>query len=795
MAKGGSLPDGIRSRGHSDIGKLFENDADGNHVACLGSIGINYEKRTFYLRPTSNDVSKKVSANDMMYFIAHDRIEWGDPGNRDKVVHYIMQMNSVQEVAETRQQAVSAATDALAEIDVDLANKKRYSGAVARSRAIMGASALAIAGAAAAVMVRKPAEAVGGIAGSIEGEGFDLGVSSDNLAHATQVSVMGDLNEIYGITFDSKTFEVSMSGGALGRVDELVSVNPYVSSIPSHMRPLYYRKDAFHQTRVIVDHAMNGQYGVYMDNPVGFINGKLGYRLMLVGGKGMNSIVIREPVDPGDIGADQAAQQLYKEREALRKGRSSDSSEDEDEEDRSSEASLMKASWLGIDKADIDSSRIALSYWYPAEGNDENRSGIVARKIALIDVSTLVDGSATDPASVPASQLDYLDTADYKDPAISCSPSSNSTHWWIAYTRDGEFRLRKWEKNIDLVERGDLTDWSCYDVTGSDSGVTDYQLMGDMLFFVQDNTLRCEDLSGLSLSYGEDGAKMVARLAPVDICPRTDIRSNDDSDMIAVGNAEGIRPTPAPRYEAVRVSTSSGSDYGIIYISNRTGELVFANVGTILSTQGRSGAKSLEESRQDRAAAEEEERKRLEEQAAEQERLRLEAEEQERKRLEEQAAAEERARQEEQARRAAEEEAARQAEEERIRLEEEERIRREEEARIAQEQGGQPAPEAPAPDAVAFAGRPPAMVPVADEQVLQDIADEAEALEASPSKPSASAETSETSRFLTVLRTPAEGSTIVCFTANGSQVIWIEEDMSGERTMRISPIYYRGAGD
>ena len=569
----------------------FDKDAYNHRGELQGRLVVDQDNATFYVRG-KNKASSRIPHDRVNFMLANGLIDFDHEDSETYLIDYMMRLDEHQRKSKEQRLAQYNAGKEKKVLDESRKIQKKTSKNSHFARIIWFVGCAAIIGLGVFMAQPKDAPAPGDM--SIAGVGSDYGIDSDLLQNATYLTAIGNGPTLHGLIFDDEIVESGQQNSNESKIKENVMVNAEVSTTyPVHLRPLYYDRSTFYQSQIKIDDAKQGSIGIYLQNPSGYSLGVPANELVLVGGRGMSSVVISSPDPYASISAADAASAIEQaQREQAQGGYGA-------YEQERNVADQMPENWNGYDYADIDNGKIAASYWYTTDGSKKTED--LHRRVAIWDVSSVLDKGESAVSSLEAVQINYQDRdSNFYNPVISQSPASNGVACWLGYMKQAPngavgFYIRRFEDADDvLVESYDNT-LSTFDLTGNDYPISNYTLNGDRLFFEQQGYIWVMDLSKIQITVDlENNQRTVKKENPVKICHASDIRPSVTRDEEFVAKVTHATTVPVAHYQVTQISTDKGLQFGIAFIESETGNLVFqpcngATAAAVDSAEGTGG--------------------------------------------------------------------------------------------------------------------------------------------------------------------------------------------------------------
>ena len=566
--------------------RLCETSDEGNRVPVLrdgkfvrdqriGRLVVDFGNDAFWFRPLRGTASR-LSMQDVSSLVANDLIVFDNPSSREPLIRYLMEYDrraATLKEAEVRATESREKAQSL-QADTKLQRAVRRNTGVAKltwTLAMLGLVAIAFL---ATIPAQKPAPA----SATISGVGQDLGVDSGSLQQASYIQALGNGTELYGVVTNTTTKEVGDTSSGNGTVTEDIVFNPKASAQPIHMRPLYYDKSSFYQTQLSTDPSGESKTAIYLQNPNGYALGVSANQLMLVTGSGMTSMPLITPDAYTSKTADQAQSDIEDEQ--------SDSASERTKNNRNGESSDeaagsgMPDGWLGVDHASIGSDRVAASYWY-TKGNT-GKTGDKHRRIAVLNIKDVLSSGANATSDMDIAQINYQDLdSNYYAPEIAQDADSKGSTYLLAYMKqdyDGNtgFFVRRIQSDDDVLVESYTNTFSTQDLTGRTDPITNYRLLGNRLFFEQSGYVWMMNLSESKLSVTINGTqRTISRENAIKICKSSDIYASVTPDEQRAADESGSNVQPVAHYTPMTLTTTNGTEYGIVFTEADTGDLVF----------------------------------------------------------------------------------------------------------------------------------------------------------------------------------------------------------------------------
>ena len=566
--------------------RLCETSDDGNRVPVLregkfvrdqriGRLAVDFGNDAFWFRPLRGTASK-LSMQDVSSLVANDLIVFDNPASREPLIRYLMEYDrraATLKEAEVRATESKEKAQAL-RADTKLQRSVRRNTRVAKltwTLAMLGLVAIAYL---ATIPAQQPAPANA----TISGIGQDLGVDSDSLQQASYIQALGNGTELYGVVTNTTTKEVGDTSSGNGTVTEDIVFNPKASAQPIHMRPLYYDKSSFYQTQLTTDPSGESKTAIYLQNPNGYALGVSANQLMLVTGSGMTSTQLITPDAYTNKTADQAQSDIEDAQNNSASERTSHSKNGKSSSEAS--GSGMPNGWLGVDHASIGSDMVAASYWY-TKGNSGKTSD-KHRRIAILNIKDVLASGSSAVSSMDIAQINYQDLdSNYYAPEISQDTDSKGSTYLLAYMKQDYngntgFFVRRIQSDDDVLVESYTNTFSTQDLTGSTDPITNYRLLGNRLFFEQSGYIWMMNLSESKLSVTINGTqRTISRENAIRICQASDIYASVTSDEQRAADESGSIVQPVAHYTPMTLTTTNGTEYGIVFTESDTGDLVF----------------------------------------------------------------------------------------------------------------------------------------------------------------------------------------------------------------------------
>lgn len=566
--------------------RLCETSDDGNRVPVLrngkfvrdqriGRLVVDFGNDAFWFRPLRGTASK-LSMQDVSSLVANDLIVFDNPASRKPLIRYLMEYDrraATLKEAEVRATESEERAQAL-KADTKLQRSVRRNTRVAKltwTLAMLGLVAIAY-------LATMPAQQPAPASATISGVGQDLGVDSDSLQQASYIQALGNGTELYGVVTNTTTKEVGDTSSGNGTVTEDIVFNPKASAQPIHMRPLYYDKSSFYQTQLTTDPSGESKTAIYLQNPNGYALGVSANQLMLVTGSGMTSIPLITPDAYTSKTADQAQSDIEDAQNNSASERTSSSKSNRSSSEAS--GSGMPDGWIGVDHASIGSDMVAASYWY-TKGNSGKTSD-KHRRIAILNIKDVLASGASAVSGMDIAQINYQDLdSNYYAPDISQDTDSKGSTYLLAYMKQDYngntgFFVRRIQSDDDVLVESYTNTFSTQDLTGSTDPITNYKLLGNRLFFEQSGYIWMMNLSESKLSVTINGTqRTISRENAIRICQASDIYASVTSDERRAADESGSVVQPIAHYTPMTLTTTNGTEYGIVFTESDTGDLVF----------------------------------------------------------------------------------------------------------------------------------------------------------------------------------------------------------------------------
>lgn len=575
----------VYSELRDDSGKVVL-DEDNSKIRDkkIGRLVVDFTKDEFWLRPFQGN-AKRLTSDQVATLVANDLVIFDQPSSKKSLTTYLMKRE--ERIETVRKAELDKARNAhkLHDMVEDrrLFVRAKRAGIIARVAWVIAMAGFV--GLAFVVSVPRGGEVGNSVsAPTIEGEGQDYGVDSSLLSDATYIEAIGSATNMYGVITDHGIRETGDTDAST--VKENILTKPSISSEPLHMRPLYYDKSSFMQTKPEPNLSDGSKTAIYLQNPLGYSLGVPANELLIIGGNNLAAVKVLSPAEYRDRSAAETASDIERsQQEAIQllAGRVNSTYGT-----TGLEAGAMPAGWLGLDDASYDGERIAVSYWHTEDNS--GRKEDLRRRIALLDVGdVLTDGEAALP-SMGIAQLNYQDTdSQFYDPVVSLDPTSNGTTYLLAYRKrdyagnEGTF-LRRIRSNEDVLLEKYSNTFSTSDLTDSDADITNISFIGSKMFFEQSNSIWMLDCSEKELSIDVSGqSRVVKRKAPVEIAKVSEMRTVLTEDDKARYEARNETPVPTARYMPMALTTRDGIQYGIVFVEAESGNLVFKAVEDMIA--------------------------------------------------------------------------------------------------------------------------------------------------------------------------------------------------------------------
>lgn len=579
--------------GNVEFGTLLD---ENDHSVTLGRLAIDYDTQEFWQRPATGEKAFMVNWKNVAHYLAVGAIRYDDPQMEKRLLGFLQRKEKSDEIkrrAKEEQEAHEKAVERVKENN-KLIKQTRLRAGMAR---VFWVAACLIAIAVtfiATIPPNAPAEA----APSIAGVGQDYGIPSSELAQASYIAALGDATNLYGVIVDQNIIEVGAASTNDTSIKENVMLNPYVSQQPIHMRPLYYDKSSFYQSALSINDYTGGSSAVYLQNPKGYKENKAANDLVLTGGPGISCVTIASPEAYQALSGDEAASQLEDAQESLAEN-------DVAYEDPDRVPSAPPEGWIGFDSCDIDGSWVVASYWYRQSAM---LGGNLMRRVIVYDVQNVLDTGAAGLEQMNSANMNYqvLDSS-YYDPVVSTSRATNGQLHWIAYTKQDAtgqtgVYVRRVETTTDILNESYENTLPGKALTDSNAPITNYTLDGDYLFFEQTGAIWYMDLSKVTVTMVMTNGTMkpvYQKNNPIKICSTSDIRPDTTRDEEFRASQTGVAVTPKCHYKVMKVITSGGVEYGIVFVDSSRGDLVFCPTHAIIVAGSTSGNVSTDSNASD----------------------------------------------------------------------------------------------------------------------------------------------------------------------------------------------------
>ena len=554
---------------------LDEND----HDKVLGRLALDADSQLFYLRPANGERSQQLPWTSVAHYLAVAAIKYDNPKYEKSLVGYLQRLEEKSK-QEQRHLAEKKQTDELIkqyEEDQTILKKTRrraHSARIVWALACIGAIAFTF-------LLTIPAAPPAAAYPTIAGQGADYGVASSALSSSTYIEAMGSAQELFGVIVDNDVREVGQALTGESLIRENIMLSPQISEQPIHMRPLYYNKSTFYQSEPVVNDTDGGMTAVYLQNRSVYNQGLAPNELVLMMGSGITTITLAAPVTEVAQSAADAAKMIEDEQ-------ASALDDKHKTEDQANIPSTMPEGWIGFDYCDIDDTWVVGSYWYQRPAA---LGGGLARRVVVYDITQVKAQGSEGLKQMNPTQLNYqLYDASYYAPVVSRSKVTNGQFHWLGYMKQDKtgqqgFYIRKIGNTSDiLAESGDNT-FSTYDLTNSNSPISNYTLDGDYLFYEQEGAIWRANLSELQVQIDPvSRMRKVTKEIPTKICLTRDMKSTttqDEQFRAQQLDAKAV-PVPVAHYRVMKITTSQGLQYGIVFVDESTGNLVFAPCSAII---------------------------------------------------------------------------------------------------------------------------------------------------------------------------------------------------------------------
>lgn len=557
-----------RAHGNIEFGTLLD---ETDHGIELGRLAIDYDTEEFWELPATGDKAFPLPWQNVAHYLAAGAIRYDDPDMEKRLISFLRRKEDSEKQREAIERTKAEQEKVAKEVEDNnklIAQTKLRAG-MARTFWVMGC----LVAIAATFIFTIPPAPPAAAEPTIAGVGADYGIPTDELAKASYIEALGDANTLYGVIVDQDIIEVGTATTGESTIKENVMLNPYVSEQPIHMRPLYYNRQTFYQSSLVVNDYKGGSSAVYLQNPKGYKDGKAANDLVLTGGPGISNITIASPDAYQALSGDDAASLLEDTQEEA-----ADQGMEYEDPDRM--PSSPPDGWLGFDSCDIDGTWVVASYWYR---QSEMLGGNIMRRVIMYDVQNVLDSGAEGLANMNSVNLNYqvLDSS-YYDPVVSTSKATNGQVHWIGYMKQDPsggtgFFIRKVTTTTDILNEDFTNTFSMQDITGSRAPITNYTLDGDYLFFEQSGYIWYTDLSKMQVERSQysDGQKIIKKNNPIQICSTSAIYPSVTRDEQFRADQTGVATVPRSHYKVMRITTSGGISYGIVYIDAASGDVVF----------------------------------------------------------------------------------------------------------------------------------------------------------------------------------------------------------------------------
>lgn len=550
-----------------------------DHDKVLGRLALDADSQLFYLRPANGERSQQLPWTSVAHYLAVAAIKYDNPKYEKSLVGYLQRLEEKSKQEQRQLAEAKQKEDIIKQYEDDMTLLKKTKVRSHLARIVWAMACLGVIAVTFLLTVPSPPPAAA--YPTIAGQGADYGVASSELDSATYVEAMGNAQEMFGVIVDRDTREVGQALTGESVVRENVMLSPQISEQPIHMRPLYYNKATFYQSDPVVNDSDGGMTAVYMQNRSMYNQGLAPNELVLMMGSGITTITLAAPVTEVSQDADEAAKQIEESQETALDDKHKTV-------DTKNIASDMPDGWIGFDYCDIDDTWVVGSYWYQLPAS--LGSGL-ARRIVVYDITQVkVSGSAGLQQMNPA-QLNYqLYDSNYYAPVVSRSKATNGQYHWLGYMKqDGSgqrgFYVRKIGNTSDILAETGLNTFSTYDITNSNSPISNYALDGDYLFYEQENAIWRANLAELQVQVDPvSNSRKVTKELPTKICSTRDMRAatNSDDEFRTKQLDPKAEAPMTSRYKVMKITTSQGLQYGIVFVDDATGNLVFTPCSAII---------------------------------------------------------------------------------------------------------------------------------------------------------------------------------------------------------------------
>lgn len=589
--------------GSSELGNVYEEllDENDNKIVLedgtlergeyIGRLVADFSNDMFYLKPVTGP-SVRLNRTQLSSLIANELIDFDFPESRDQLITYLMALSNQQdEIQKAEQEALSQATAmSIADENAQLFSRVRTRSRIARLTWTIGM--LILIGVSVYHFIPKPMETLD--MQNISGIGGDLKIPSENIQNSDYIAMLSEGGVTYGTFTQTGTKETWDTESGTSTVSENILTNTNVSNNPIHMRTLFYDKANYHQSKVKINNSDGGSNGIYLHNPSGYSLGVPTNELVWFSGRELSTVTIAAPEGYQDKTADETAEKIQERQESTAEtvlnGKANNNSNSQEKDI----AAQMPESWNGMDSASIDANRIAGSYWYTknASGKQED----LRRKIAIYDISSLKGNSTTENSeeteAVPTALLNYQDNnSNFYDPIIGLDKTSNGSTYHLGYMQQDPnggtgFFIRRIKTNEDILLQKYENTLSTQDITGKDGLISNYCFLGNKLFYEQSGSIWMIDISENKLKINIIGNnRTITRENPVEVCKVSKIRATIDTDNALHAKMLNESPVPVADYKPIAFTINNGGiEYGIVYVSNDNGNLVYQPIMQAVSS-------------------------------------------------------------------------------------------------------------------------------------------------------------------------------------------------------------------
>lgn len=560
--------------GNVEFGTLLD---ENDHSIVLGRLALDYDTQEFWQRPATGDRAFPVNWKNIAHYLAVGAIQYDDPQMEKRLLGFLQRKEKTEKIKNQAALEKERHEKAVAEVKENnkLISQTRVRAVMAKMFWVLGCLiAIAV-----TFIATIPPSAPAAAAPSIAGYGADYGIPPSELAKASYIEALGDAAELYGVIVDQDIVEVGTATTGESTIKENVMLNPYVSEQPIHMRPLYYNRQAFYQSSLVVNDSSGNSTAVYLQNPKGYKDGLAANELVLTGGPGISAITLASPTEYSALSAEDAASSLEEaQEEAL------DNNVEYENPDKMPNS--PPDNWIGFDSCDIDGTWVVASYWYR---QSKMLGGNLMRRIIMYDVQNVLNEGATGVANMNPTNLNYsIFDASYYAPVVSTSKKTNGQVHWIGYMKQDSsggtgFFIRRVQDTTDFLNEDSSNTFSTWELTDSRAPITNYTLDGDMLFYEQSGYIWYFDLSKLEASIDQyAGKKTIKKNKATQICSTDAIQPTITRDEEFIAAQTGAVTVPRSHYKVMKIITSAGIEYGITFIDATSGNLVFCPTHAIV---------------------------------------------------------------------------------------------------------------------------------------------------------------------------------------------------------------------